>query len=300
MSWDFADDISRNLVVGIQSITTSAANSPQTAINLLPNRTLSFVDGGISHIWLPLESCQAFETVFGLIYDPATELYLVNNTLHDALVSRNASITFQLANDLTSVDTVNITLPYASFDLELTPNYPGITNTTRYFPIRRAANDTQNTLGRTFLQEAYLIADYERSNFSISPVIFAESYEPNVQAILPPSNSSNASTLLGNSPPSNQSQTGLATGAIVGVAITAVVVAFILTVAICVGIRKRGKQHCLQWLGRKSSNSNKAVSKRAELHNSERVELHNSDIDLTRPRMGELQEEEQPTQELEA
>jgi hypothetical protein len=29
-----------------------------------------------------------------------------------------------------------------------------VSNQTRYFPLQRAANDTQYTLGRTFLQEA--------------------------------------------------------------------------------------------------------------------------------------------------
>ena len=290
VSCNFADDSTRSLVVGIQSITTGSVDSPQTSINLLPNRTLSFVDGGVSHIWLPLESCRAFETAFGLIYDPTTELYLVNDTIHDALVSRNASITFQLANDLTSAENFNITLPYASFDLELTTNYPGITNTTRYFPIRRAVNDSQNTLGRTFLQEAYLITDYERSNFSISPVIFAESYKPDIQAILPPSNSSNTTTSLGQPPSSNRNKTGLATGPIVGITIAAIIIVLILALGMYFGNRKRRKQNRLKRLEGKSRNPRNAVLEKAE--------LYHSDIDLSRPRMGELQEDRCPTPEL--
>ena len=293
VSYDFADDNTRDLVVGIKSITASAVDDPQASINLLPNETLAFIDGGVSHIWLPLESCQAFEAAFGLIYDSTTNLYLVNNTLHDALVSRNTSITFQLANDLTSVGNVNITLPYASFDLELTTNYPGITNTTRYFPIRRATNDSQNTLGRTFLQEAYLIADYERSKFSISPVVFAESYESNIQAILPPSNSSsNTTTSLGPPPPRNRSKTALTTGAIAGIAITSIVVVLILALGMYFGTRKRREQHrlLLNRLGYKSSDAHKAISEKAE--------LHHSDVDLSRPRMGELHEEACSTPEL--
>jgi len=55
----------------------------------------------------------------------------------------------------------SIVLFYAAFDLQAT--YLIYNNSTRYFPIRCAANEY--TLGRTFLQEAYVIANYEHSNF---------------------------------------------------------------------------------------------------------------------------------------
>ena len=76
---------------------------------------------------------------------------------------------------------MNITLPYASFDLGLRP--PIVDITQDYFPLRRAMNNTQYTLWRTFLQESYvrlqidsiythrlryLIVDYERQNFFVS------------------------------------------------------------------------------------------------------------------------------------
>jgi len=49
-------------------------------------------------------------------------------------------------------DTVRIVLPYAAFDLKA--EYPLVQNTSYYFPLKHAANETQYTLGRTFLQEA--------------------------------------------------------------------------------------------------------------------------------------------------
>jgi hypothetical protein len=104
------------------------------------------------HIWLPVEACALFEDVFGLTYDNETELYLVNDTQHTNILSQNPSITFTLGNLTAGVD-VNITLPYAAFDLSV--SYPIVANSTRYFPLKRAANATQYTLGRTFLQEAY-------------------------------------------------------------------------------------------------------------------------------------------------
>jgi len=75
--------------------------------------------------------------------------------MHTSLLSMNPNITFTLAN--TGGQTLDIVLPYSAFDL--TASFPVLangTNSTNYFPIRRADNDTQYTLGRVFLQEAYV------------------------------------------------------------------------------------------------------------------------------------------------
>lgn len=157
LSFDLAPETSRDLVVGIQSITANSPFGPTDSTSLLPSPILSFIDSTVPQIWLPLDACEAFEQAFGLRWDPNTELYLVNDTLHNALLAHNASFTFQIRTvqiDLTSDQTVNITLPYASFDLEV--SYPIVESSSSYFPIRRAANQSQYTLGRTFLQEAYV------------------------------------------------------------------------------------------------------------------------------------------------
>lgn len=146
-TFGFADDTSRDLIVGIQSI--SIIGSDKT---LLPTPILSFVDATVSQIWLPLEACEAFERAFGITFDAASGLYLVNETIHRDLLARNATLMFAIGADTVSSPAVNISLPYAAFDLQLT-SYPNVPNATRYFPLRRAANDTQYTLGRTFLQE---------------------------------------------------------------------------------------------------------------------------------------------------
>ena len=111
-------------------------------------------------------------------------------------------------NTITS-DFIEIVLPYASFDLQVLDTYPNITNSTRYFPLRRVAKDTQYTLGRTFLQETYvilvkrqqcfteplrtslilvcryLIADYKRSTFSVNQCRFVENNDPDIRPIFP-------------------------------------------------------------------------------------------------------------------
>ncbi|CZR58622.1 uncharacterized protein PAC_08514 [Phialocephala subalpina] len=159
MSFAFGPDYSRDLTVGLQSISGSIVGQKQW--DLLPQVIFTFIDSTTPYIWLPLAACQAFEKAFGLSWGVGTGLYLVNDTLHSKLIG-NATV---------GGSTIDITLPYASFDL--TVGYPIVPNNTRYFPIIRAANDTQYTLGRTFLTETYLIADYEREKFYLSQTNFA-------------------------------------------------------------------------------------------------------------------------------
>ncbi len=149
MSFAFGPDISRDLTVGLQKITLSTKGKSS---ELLPEGIFTFIDSTVPQIWLPFAACEAFEKEFGLTWNATVELYLVNDTLHDTLISKNASFTFHIGNLTEGGPTIDVTLPYASFALIV--DYPIVANRTRYFPIVRAANDTQYTLGRTFLQEA--------------------------------------------------------------------------------------------------------------------------------------------------
>lgn len=80
-------------------------------------------------------------------------MYLVDDDQHDAMIKQDAEVTFQLGTSLSGGDIISITLPYASFDLEAGP--PLVKSQKRYFPLRRAVDESQYTLGRAFLQEAY-------------------------------------------------------------------------------------------------------------------------------------------------
>ena len=122
--------------------------------HLLPSSILTFIDSTQPYIYLPVESCQAFEAAFGLVFDDSTGYYYLDDAQHQALLAMNPNITFSIGNLLTGGATVDIVFPYASFDLLKTS--PAVDQPTRFFPLRRADNDTQYTLGRTFLQEAYV------------------------------------------------------------------------------------------------------------------------------------------------
>ena len=151
VSFSLAPDISRDIVVGLQSITAKDANGSTTS--LLPSPILTFIDSTLPYIYLPPEACQLFENVFGLVWNDTLLQYLVNDTLHESLLAQNPAFTFKIGDTINGGPTVDIVLPYASFDL--IAEYPLVYDTTRYFPIQ-PGNDTQYTLGRTFLQEAYV------------------------------------------------------------------------------------------------------------------------------------------------
>ncbi|MCJ1405299.1 hypothetical protein MMC11_008526 [Xylographa trunciseda] len=179
VSFDFGTDNNRDLTLYIQSI--SYADTLTTDVSLLPSVNpgplLTFIDSTAPAIWLPVPVCQIFEEVFGLTWNDTYGYYFINDTLHAKLLTSNPNVTFALSNTAIGGPTVNITLPYAAFDKTLGYGVGLIKNISslesqKYFPLQRAANSSQYTLGKTFLQEAYIITDYERRNFSVNPCIW--------------------------------------------------------------------------------------------------------------------------------
>jgi hypothetical protein len=140
-------DVSRDLVVGLQSITMASSTGLKTS--LLPSGGIfTFVDSTLPYIWLPVDACEAFENAFGLIWNEICEMYLFNNTLSTTLDSRSANVTFKLGVGKSGGDTVNTVLPYENFNL--TANPPLVENSTSFFPLKRAAKDTQYTTWKGF------------------------------------------------------------------------------------------------------------------------------------------------------
>ena len=228
VSFTFAPAKQRQLVASVQSITYSDSKGQQP---LLSAGILALVDSTVPYLWLPVSACTAFEKTFGIVWDPIANLYLVNDTTHTSLVKSNPSVIFQVSNSLSGGPSVNITFPYASFDLNA--SYPLVKQNQRYFPLQRAADDASYTLGRTFFQEAFMIVDFERSNFSISQAVYDAKTPSHVVAIQPTSSpgSTGPSSTGPAVPSSNGGSHGLAGGAIAGI-----VVALILAALIAAGI----------------------------------------------------------------
>ncbi len=225
-------------VVALQSVhTPSKVSSSPVATELLPSPIYIYLDATVPQIWLPVESCYVFEYEFGLVYDNTTDLYLVNNTLHQKLLDRNASITFQLALDKTGGNVANIELPYSAFDLTASPPYQGVQNDTYYFPLRRAVNESQYTLGRAFFQEAYIAVDYEGETFNVSQREWRDSSSQNLVPIL----SGKASSAYPGTNGSSGSSGGLSGGAIAGIVVGAIAALAIIACIVIFFFRRRSQ-----------------------------------------------------------
>ncbi|KAI9730335.1 MAG: hypothetical protein M1834_005845 [Cirrosporium novae-zelandiae] len=248
----FTLDSSLNPSIAVNEIAVSAipySTSNQTVpwsspLTLLgsADSNLFTIDSSTPYLWLPETVCDEFAAALGLTYNSSVDLYtFVNSTQHDALVDWNMTFTFSLANLPGSSSSVEITLPYDAFDLQLSYPYPGYnitygSGTFDYFPLKRAANDSQYTIGRVFLQESYLIVDYERNNFSVYPAKFSTDALQNI-ALVDISRPKN-STYRGPVEPEDSS---LGTGIIVGIVVAAIII-IALIIIVVVYLRRRRRR----------------------------------------------------------
>ena len=233
LAFTFGSDDSRSLLVGIQAIT--ADRTLIGTVTPLTSGILSFIDSGTPQIWLPLSACTIFERAFGLVYDPHTDLYLVNSSIHPQLTQLNPSVTFTLGNEVSGGEIVNITLPYGAFDLQA--SQPIYANATFYFPLRRAANESQYTLGRAFLQEAYITVDYGRSNFSVQQATFQDPMPTEqIKAI----SNGTTSGAIGQAVPYHE-PSRLNIGTILGIVFPIVTIS-VLIVTLIIGQRRRDRK----------------------------------------------------------
>ena len=153
LSFEFSTVDENDLVVMIRNISVYGKSNNGPKANLLTQgykaNIAALIDSTTPYFWLPMDICEAFEEAFNLTWNDTVQAYLVNDTLHETLQAQNANISFTLGN-LSDKETIDITLPYGAFDLHATYPLPD----SRYFPLMRATNQSQYTLGRAFLQEA--------------------------------------------------------------------------------------------------------------------------------------------------
>lgn len=239
LTFRFHEDIARDLLVGVTSITTSKTIGSSSESQFLEEGIFAFVDSTVPHIWLPASVCKSFEDAFGLTWDETKELYTLSGKQHSTLLDLNPSITFTLSPSLTPASeemTVSIVLPYSAFDLNVSWPFGGgqySNESTYYFPLKRATNSSQHTLGRTFLQEAYLIADYERNNFSIWPAKWDDTTKTEELVSISPLTPVDAGLSDG------ASKKGLGTGVIAGIAVGGAAAVIICALVIFFFVRRR-------------------------------------------------------------
>lgn len=242
-----AESGDRDMLVWVQSIDTTAGDN-STA--LLADPIEMFVDSTEAYIWLPEAACNSFASAFGLTRAEISGRYLLNASTHEQNVKTNASVTFQLANQADGGDSVSVVFPYAAFNLNYTDETDDPTDN-YMFPIQLQNNAQGYTLGRAFLQEVYLSANYEYMNFSLYQAIPQPANHDAHIVPLASMNSINASS-TGSGPSGNSSGTssnrGSSGSGISGGAIAGIVIA-VLAIAIGVGIflfccrRRRNRQN---------------------------------------------------------
>lgn len=158
-----------------QSMTTS--NGTTTEFNAI-------VDSTLPYFYLPQAVCDSFASTFGLNFDNKSQLYTLSSS--QRATNQDLQVQIIVADTTKNLDVhQTITLPYAAFDLNA--SWPIYDDPVPYFPIRRSPDDSKNlfVLGRTFLQEAYIIADFDNNNFTVAKALTSSSGVQNIVTILP-------------------------------------------------------------------------------------------------------------------
>ncbi len=218
------------------------------------------IDSTTPYLWLPESMCLQFEKAFGLTYDENFQLYTFGTNFgqHEALLNWNMTFQFTIADTSASDKTVMLSLPYKAFDLQLLYPFTGVNavdGSVNYFPLRKAKNSTQYTIGRSFLQETFLMVDYERHNFSLHQASFPKDpLNPNsfdLRDITRPYNSTMAGPQITRKPM-------LGKGEIAGVAVGAVVAVILLVVIGVLGFRIRRDRRNKRYIQAKSEDPSKS------------------------------------------
>jgi hypothetical protein len=175
-SFPFSGDLDQPLTARLATIVIIDGLHSDIPVSILHSTTPVLLDSTSPYFELPEATCKEFERTFDLEFDPESGQFQTNRSTKRRLRERNPKVRFKLAE---ADDGVEVELPYASFDLQIGSALDDEDEMT-YFPIKTTTNNQPSVLGRAFFQEAYLIVDYERNNFTLGQCVF-----PPAGALLP-------------------------------------------------------------------------------------------------------------------
>lgn len=187
--------IEKTAPVGNQSI-AGVAKIPSPAPAIPLQDAITVIETETPFFWLPDAACNRIEESLGISQEPVSQLYIITEAQHRSLSQRNFSIEFSFAyhtSDPPSSGTQEFTIPYSS--LHLNASYPlfNASAPVRYFPLRRGPypGTDRFVLGRAFLQDTYLTANFDQSSFTLSQAQYT-SGPPQIMRVTPtaPRNSS--------------------------------------------------------------------------------------------------------------
>lgn len=184
----FYSDTEAALTLSVREMSLSNSNGSQ--IFTSPPFPAA-VDSTRPYIYLPGNAYESILRSLQLKLDPSSNHVLITNKQHASLLNQNFSLNFMLVSyadaGSKSAIPVNISLPYSSLAMKLSYPYVPAANDTWYLPIRMGNESDSNSnyvLGRTFLQEAYLIANYDKNYFKVHQVNWTTA-DPSKDSIMP-------------------------------------------------------------------------------------------------------------------
>ncbi|KAK7981795.1 hypothetical protein PG996_009483 [Apiospora saccharicola] len=261
---NFNLNIDREIEVLVRGISAQVTN-PDRAPNKWgsASRTLlsfnesvkAVIDTTTPYLWLPTPVCEHFAKALGLKWNETFGLYMYSDDgIFDSFQRPDLSFTFTLTSSdnidnfghpLDVPGAVNITISANAFAQTLRFPFQNLFSygdaAVPYFPLKRHDNASQAIIGRAFMQEAYLITNYESSTFSVHKALFPENPRGNTSIVTVKSDST--SPYPGPPSQAGDKQEGLGTPQIIGIAVGAFFVGAASLVALfCLHRRRKKKQ----------------------------------------------------------
>ncbi|KAK8106210.1 eukaryotic aspartyl protease family protein [Apiospora kogelbergensis] len=248
------------LVRGISAQVTNLDKAPtkwsSTSRTLLGfNESVkAVIDTTTPYLWLPTPVCEHFAQALGLKWNETFGLYMyTNDNTFDSFQRPDLSFTFTLSSSdnldnfgqpLDVPGAVNITISANAFAQTLRFPFQNLFSygdpAVPYFPLKRNDNASQAIIGRSFMQEVYMITNYESSTFSLHKALFPENPRHNTSIVTTKSDST--SPYPGPAAQSADQKEGLGIPQIVGIVVGAFLFGIASLIAIfCLRRRKRNQ-----------------------------------------------------------
>jgi hypothetical protein len=213
------------------------------------------IDSTRPYIFLPRATCDQLTKALGIAWDAPSGHYLISKDADDRLKTQNPTLEFLLGSQSTpqaqitanSPLTTNISIPYSALALNLSYPYLAPGNTSLYLPIMPTDDTNQYVLGRAFLQEAYLIANYERNAFTLSPINWTkiQTKPPELHSIYPVSSRMTPSYLFSGNVVYDPNRKSNKAAEIAGIVVGVVLLIIAIVAFFCVRRRRRAKKEQL-------------------------------------------------------
>ncbi|KAI0965643.1 aspartic peptidase domain-containing protein [Xylaria arbuscula] len=181
----------RAITTSVSDVAKAPTEWPNPSMPLLSfNESVkAMIDSSTPYLWLPAGVCDRFASTLNLTWNETLGLYLFSNT--DNLDTYQSAPDLSFTFTFSSVDNtgnfgsptnmsgiVNITVSAHAFIQSLQYPFMNLIDygapAVPYFPLKRAESGSQITIGRSFLQEAYLLTNYETSMFSLHKARFPD------------------------------------------------------------------------------------------------------------------------------